>query len=205
MIPPRLVLATSNPGKVAELALLLREWGDVDAVSLATFPGVRCPEERETTYVENARAKAEAVAAATALPALADDSGLEVEALGGAPGIRSARWAPTDAARIAKLLAALAGTPAAGRRARFRCAVALAWPAGPTEIAEGECTGVIAEETAGAAGFGYDPIFVSDDLGRTFAAASAEEKDRVSHRARAVRALGARLGVATLRRAAPAC
>ena len=205
MIPPRVVLATWNPGKVAELARLVRGWGAVETLSLAAFPGVRCPEERETTYAENARAKAETVAAATGLPALADDSGLEVEALGGAPGIRSARWAPTDGERIAKLLAALAGTPAAGRRARFRCAVALAWPAGATEIAEGQCTGVIAEERAGAAGFGYDPIFVSDDLGRTFATASAEEKDRVSHRARAVRALGAHLGGATLRRAVPAC
>jgi XTP/dITP diphosphohydrolase len=205
MIPPRVVLATSNPGKVAELALLLREWGPIDAVSLAAFPGVRCPEERETTYLDNARAKAEAVAAATGLPALGDDSGLEVDALGGAPGIRSARWAATDAERIAKLLGALAEVPAAGRRARFVCALALAWPSGRTEVVEGMCGGTIAVAADGPGGFGYDPVFVSDDLGRTFAAASADEKHRVSHRARAVRALGARLGAPSLRAASAPC
>jgi len=105
--------------------------------------------------------------------------------------VRSARWAPTDAARIAKLLGALEGV--ADRSARFVCAVALAWPDGRVDVAEGRCGGHVATAPSGAGGFGYDPAFVSDELGRTFAQASAAEKDRVSHRARAVRALGARL------------
>ena len=114
-----------------------------------------------------------------------------MDALAGAPGLRSARWAATDAERIAKLLAALAGV--ADRRARFRCAMVLAWPEGHVEIAEGVCEGRIAEAAMGAGGFGYDPIFVSADLGAAFAVVSAEDKARVSHRARAAAALGRRL------------
>ena len=193
MIPSRLVLATGNPGKARELADLVRAWGSIDVVSLAAFPGVACPEEGDSSYAENAAVKARAVATATGLPALADDSGLEVDALAGAPGVRSARWAADDAARVAKLLAALAAVPEAARRARFRCAVALAWPDGHVEIAEGTCEGRIAAMPAGDGGFGYDPIFVADELGRTLAAVPASEKARVSHRARAVRALGTRV------------
>jgi len=193
VIPSRLVLATANAGKTRELRELLAEWGSLDVQSLADFPDVRLPEEDGATYAENALLKARAVAAATRLPALADDSGLEVDALAGAPGVRSARFAPTDAARIDHLLDALRG--AGDRWARFRCVVALAWPDGRTECEGGVCTGRIAERADGAGGFGYDPIFVADELGRTFAAATREEKARVSHRARAVRALGARLGV----------
>ena len=193
MIPPRLVLATANAGKVAELHALAREWEPVEVIPLAAFPGVACPEEGAESYESNAIAKARAVAAATALPALADDSGLEVEALGGAPGVRSARWAATDAERIARLLAALAHLPAAARGARFVCAVALAWPDGRVVTAEGACPGRIAEAPAGRGGFGYDPVFVADELGRTFAEASPGDKARVGHRARAMRALGARL------------
>jgi XTP/dITP diphosphohydrolase len=137
--------------------------------------------------------KAQAVAAATAVPALGDDSGLEVEALGGAPGLCSARYAPTDAERVARLLGALAAVPRAGRRARFRCVVALAWPGGRTVTAEGACDGSIATAPSGTAGFGYDPVFVANELACTFAAASDAAKHQVSHRARAVRALGARL------------
>jgi XTP/dITP diphosphohydrolase len=191
VIPSRLVLATANPGKARELRELVEAWGALDVRSLADFPDVVLPEEDGATYAENAMLKAHAVAEATRLPALADDSGLEVDALSGAPGVRSARFAPSDAARIARLLDALRGV--GDRRARFRCAVALAWPDGRTESAGGACSGWIAERPDGAGGFGYDPIFVSDELGRTFAAATAEEKARVSHRARAVRALGARL------------
>jgi XTP/dITP diphosphohydrolase len=193
MIPARLVLATGNPGKVAELGALVGEWGTVDVVSLAAFPGVASPAEGATSYVENAALKARAVAAATGLPALADDSGLEVDALGGAPGVRSARWAPDDAARVAKLLVALRDVAPAARGARFRCVVALAWPDGRVETAEGTCEGRIADAPAGAGGFGYDPVFVAAELGRTLASVSAADKARVSHRARAVRALGARL------------
>jgi XTP/dITP diphosphohydrolase len=191
VIPSRLVLATANPGKIRELHALVGAWGAIDVRSLAEFPDVRLPEESGLTYADNALLKARAAAAATKLPALADDSGLEVDALAGAPGVRSARYAPSDAERIARLLAALERIE--DRRARFRCVVVLAWPDGRTESAEGVCAGRIAERPDGAAGFGFDPIFVSDELGRTFAAATAGEKGRVSHRARAVRALGASL------------
>lgn len=201
MIPSQLVLATANPGKTRELRALVGEWGPIDVRSLADFPDVRLPEEDGATYADNAVLKARAVATATGLPALADDSGLEVEALSGAPGVRSARFAPSDAERIARLLEVL--RDAEDRRARFRCVVALAWPDGRFEQAEGACTGRIAERTIGAGGFGYDPLFVADELGRTFAAATAEEKARVSHRARAVRALGERLGAGSGRPSGP--
>lgn len=196
MIPPRLVLATANPGKVREFDALIREWGAVEVLSLAAFPSIRLPEENGTLYGENARAKAEAVAVRAKLPALGDDSGLEVDALGGEPGIRSARYAgpqASDADRIAKLLAALAGVSGGARGARFCCAVALAWPDGRVEAAEGECRGRIATAPVGSGGFGYDPIFVADELGQTFGAALRHDKQRASHRARAVRALGDRL------------
>ncbi len=190
MIPPRLVLASANPGKIAELGALVREWGEIETRDLSAG-GVALPPEGETSYVENAVAKSRAVALATGLPALGDDSGLEVDALRGAPGVLSARLAGSDSQRIAALLTRLAGTT--DRRARFRCVVALAWPDGRVVTAEGTCDGTIAERPAGGGGFGYDPIFVADELGCTFAAASAEEKARISHRARAVRALGEHL------------
>jgi XTP/dITP diphosphohydrolase len=193
MIPSRVVLATANPGKIAELGPLVAGWGVVDVISLDAFPGVELPEEGDESYAANAVAKARAVAAATALPALGDDSGLEVDALGGAPGVRSARWAPTDGERVAKLLDALGDAAGAGRRARFRCAAALVWPDGRTITAEGECVGRIAGAPSGTGGFGYDPVFVPDGLATTFAAASPEVKQRLSHRARAIVALGASL------------
>ncbi len=193
MIPPRLVLATANRGKLEELRALVAEWGAAEVLSLADFPGVSGAEETGRSYLENALAKARAVASATGLPALADDSGLEVEALGGEPGVRSARYAPTDAARVARLLAELASVPRVARRACFRCVVALAWPGGDAVTAEGTCHGWIATAPSGSGGFGYDPVFVADELGCSFAAAPPAEKQRVSHRARAARALGARL------------
>jgi XTP/dITP diphosphohydrolase len=194
MIPPRLVLATGNAGKVRELTALVRAWGaDVEVRALSAFPDVTLPDETGATYVENARLKAAAAAAATAWPALADDSGLEVDALGGAPGLHSARYGPDDAGRIARLLAALQDRPAAARTARFRCVMVLAWPDGRHVAAEGVSEGRIDAAPAGAGGFGYDPVFRSDDLGRTFAEASPDEKARVSHRARAMTALGQRL------------
>lgn len=191
MIPDRLVLATANPGKIAELRALVEEWGSVETQGLDRLGGVELPPEGEASYAENAVAKARAVALASGLPALGDDSGLEVDALGGAPGVLSARLAATDAERIATLLARLAN--ASDRRARFRCVVALAWPDGGVETAEGICAGLIVETPVGRGGFGYDPIFLADELGHTFAEATAAEKARVSHRARAVRALGRRL------------
>ncbi len=187
-----ILLATANPGKVRELRQLIAEWGPVEVRSLAEVGGCALPSEDAATYRENAIRKAEAVASATGCPALADDSGLEVVALGGAPGVRSARWAPTDAERVQKLLARLENVR--DRRASFVCAVALAWPDGRVETAEGRCEGSIARAPSGQGGFGYDPVFVSADLGMTFGEAPPEAKLRTSHRARALRALGRRLG-----------
>jgi XTP/dITP diphosphohydrolase len=196
MIPARLVLATGNPGKVDELRTLVGEWGAVETLDLRAFPGVTLPEETEFSYAGNAVLKARAVAVAVDLPALADDSGLEVDALGGEPGVRSARWAgprATDAERIAKLLGALAGIPGPARGARFVCVVALAWPDGRVETAEGMCGGRIASLPEGRGGFGFDPVFVADDLGCSLGRATPAEKHGISHRARAMRLLGARL------------
>lgn len=192
MIPSRVVLATANRGKVGELRAMLAAWPVREVVALDAFPAFTLPPEDGATYEENAIIKARAVADATGWPALADDSGLEVDALGGAPGVWSARWAADDAARIARVLTGLAGR--ADRRARFVCAVALAWPDGGVVTATGICPGAIAVAPAGQGGFGYDPIFVADALGRTFAEAGAAEKDAISHRAVAIRALAARLG-----------
>lgn len=196
MMPDRVVLATANAGKVRELGAMVRAWGVARLESLAEHPAVAMPEETGETYAENAALKARAVAAATGVAALADDSGLEVDALGGAPGVRSARYAPTDAERIARLLTELERVPSSQRTARFRCAVVLATPSGAATIAEGTCEGRILEAPTGDRGFGYDPIFWSDDLGRPFGVATAEEKAAVSHRARAMQALGTRLGAA---------
>jgi XTP/dITP diphosphohydrolase len=190
-LPAHIVLATGNLGKVVELRALLESWGPLTVTSLAEHPGLKLPEETGATYAENAAIKACAVAVAVGMPALADDSGIEVDALGGAPGIRSARWAPTDEERIATMLRALASV--SDRTARFHCAMALAWPDGRVEAAEGTCRGRIAVAPTGGGGFGYDPIFVSDELETTFAIASADDKARVGHRGRAVRALEARL------------
>jgi XTP/dITP diphosphohydrolase len=195
MIPSRLVLATANIGKVHELGALVTAWGGgpVLVQSLADHPGVALPEETGETYEANAALKAGVVAAATGLPALADDSGLEVDALGGAPGVRSARWGRDDADRITRLLEALSSRDAADRTARFRCVVVLAWPDGAMEAGEGVVEGRITAAARGAGGFGYDPVFLATELGTTFAEAPAGEKARVSHRARAMAALGARL------------
>jgi XTP/dITP diphosphohydrolase len=206
MIPDRLVLATANPGKIAELRALVGEWGSVETQGIDTLGGMVLPPEGEASYAENAIAKARAVALASGLPALGDDSGLEVDALGGAPGVLSARLAATDPERIATLLARLAN--ASDRRAHFRCVVAIAWPDGRVETAEGTCAGLIVEAPVGRGGFGYDPIFLADELGHTFAEATASEKARVSHRARAVRALGRHLasgGPAALRHPRGTC
>lgn len=208
MIPPRLVLATTNTGKLAELAALVGEWGTVECIPLTVVAGASPADEPAATYAENAIAKARAVAVASGLPALADDSGLEVDALGGAPGVRSARWAgdaATDAGRNARLLDALRGVAPGARTARFRCVVALAWPDGRVESAEGACEGRVATVPRGTRGFGYDPIFVADDLGCTFGEASAEEKRRIDFRARAMRALGAKLGRLALRAPGSPC
>lgn len=183
-----LVIATRNAGKYAEIASLL---GDLGATllpldALARFPPL--PEDGETIE-ENAAGKARAVAGWVQQVALADDSGLEVDALGGQPGARAARFAgagATDADRVAWLLARLEGVGAEGRRARFRCAIAVATPAGDLYLAEGSCEGVIAAAPRGDQGFGYDPIFVIPEYGKTLAELGPEVKNRISHRARAM-------------------
>ena len=191
----RLVLATANPDKAAEIKDILGEHG---IVLLPRPSGVPDVEETGDTLVENARLKARALCQATGQVAVSDDTGLEVDALDGAPGVHSARYAGENATyvdNVAKLLEQLAGTPKARRRARF-VAVALVWFPDSTEIwAEGVVGGRIAEEPRGTRGFGYDPVFVPDDGdGRTFAEMSPAEKHAFSHRGRAFGALATKLG-----------
>jgi XTP/dITP diphosphohydrolase len=191
--PAHWVLATANRGKVEELSALLAEAGVDLRVTAASELGVTAPPETGATFVENALIKARHAARITGLPAIADDSGLVVAALGGAPGVRSARFAgerADDAANIAKLLEALAA-PTLDRAAAFHCAlVALRNPeeAAPL-IATGSWPGQIALEPRGGHGFGYDPVFFDPKLGRTAAELEAAEKNRVSHRGAALRRL----------------
>ncbi|HEX9505330.1 MAG TPA: RdgB/HAM1 family non-canonical purine NTP pyrophosphatase [Acidimicrobiia bacterium] len=188
----RLVLATANPDKAAEIVAVLRDSGL--AVELAARP-VDVPVVAETgeTLEDNARLKAVALCEATGVAAVADDTGLEVDALGGAPGVYSARYAgdgATYADNVAKLLGALHGVPAAARTARFTTVALAHWPDGREVAAIGEVEGSIATEARGAHGFGYDPVFVPiDGDGRSFAEMSPSEKHEVSHRGRAFRTL----------------
>jgi XTP/dITP diphosphohydrolase len=190
--PPLLALATGNAAKLAELRALLADL-PLRAKGLAELPPVAFPEEGHD-YEANAVAKARAAVGALGCAALAEDSGLEVAGLGGAPGPRSARYGGAglgDAARVARLLAELAARPGADRRARFVCVAVLALPDGTLRTARGVCTGRIAPAPRGAGGFGYDPIFVPDDgpPGATLAELPPEAKHRLSHRGRALRAL----------------
>jgi len=197
-----LVFATRNRGKLVELRQLLP---GVDVLAIdeaAARLGRDIPEvvEDGDTFEANAIKKAREVSAATGLPALADDSGLEVDALGGAPGVYSARYAGEgagDAANNTKLLAALAGVPAERRTARFRASLALADVRGPLGAdvltADGVCEGVILDAPRGTGGFGYDPLFYAPELGQTFAEAGVGPKGDLSHRARAMRAIAPRL------------
>jgi XTP/dITP diphosphohydrolase len=188
------VVATSSPAKLREIRALLAPL-PVPLVGLDAFPRLRLPPEGDD-YAANAIAKARAAAAHAGRPALADDSGLEVEGLGGAPGPRSARYGGPgldDAGRVARLLAELAGREGAARRARFVCVAALALPDGEVATARGECRGRIVAAPRGRRGFGYDPVFEPEGRGRTMAELPAEEKNRISHRARAFRALRAAL------------
>lgn len=191
-----LVLATANPDKAAEIrAILASAMGD--RLRLLERPGeVPDVEETGSTLEENARLKALALCAATGLPAVADDSGLEVQALGGAPGVYSARFSgpgATYASNVAKVLdeLRLRGAEAAGqRRARFRTVALVRWPDGSERLAEGAIDGTIAEEPRGENGFGYDPIFIPDGAGgRTFSELSAADKHLLSHRGTAFRSL----------------
>lgn len=186
----KLVLATANPDKAREIQAVLA------GVELVPRPD-EVPEvdETEDSLEGNARLKAQALCRATGLPALADDTGLEVEALDGAPGIYSSRWAGEGARyedNVAKMMEEMRDR--SDRRASFRTVVVIAFPDGSELGAEGRVDGAISVEPRGAGGFGYDPVFVPDEGGgRTFAEMSPEEKNRISHRARALRALAARL------------
>jgi len=204
----KILAATRNRGKQEEIRrvlgpaglqvvfpedIWLRESTEDDALEAAE------------TFEANARRKAEYFVRLSSLPTLADDSGLEVMALGGAPGVRSKRWAgasgttaEVDAANNAELLRRLAGLPEARRAARYRCVLVFLRSAGAVPIvAYGDCVGRILESPRGTGGFGYDPLFYSDELGKTFGEASAQEKDGVSHRGRALRAFAQALKAST--------
>jgi XTP/dITP diphosphohydrolase len=178
----QLVIATGNMGKLREYRELLAGTG----FELVAFDSE--VDEVGETYAENARLKAETACSRSGLPSLGDDSGVEVEALGGFPGLRSARLGPTQEDRTAELLRRLEDKPRPWH-ARFVCVIALAAPSHPTRFFEGECRGEIVPEWRGEAGFGYDPVFLVPGTGKTFGEMTPEEKRLYSHRARAVRAL----------------
>lgn len=187
-----LLLATHNQGKVEEVRALLAPHGI--ALSSNADHGLPEPEETEDTFLGNARIKARAAAQATGLPALADDSGLEVEALGGLPGVRTADWAETPAGRDFGLAMARAhdallasGAPEPWR-ARFVSVLVLAWPDGREESFEGRAEGRVVWPPCGPLGHGYDPVFVPEGFERTFAEMTAEEKNALSHRGKSIRA-----------------
>ena len=195
-IPERLVLATGNAGKLREMREILAPW-HVDVRALSEFTR-EAADETGLTFVENALLKARFAARVSGLPAIADDSGLEVDALRGAPGIYSARYAgpaADDAANNARLLQELAATDDAARSARYRCAmVYLRWPEDPSPvIAQAAWEGRIGRKYRGSGGFGYDPLFLIDDGARTAAELGSDEKNRRSHRGQALRALVAAL------------
>ncbi|RME23159.1 MAG: XTP/dITP diphosphatase [Candidatus Zixiibacteriota bacterium] len=184
----KLVLATNNRDKIAEIKRLLADL-PVTILTREDFADFPDPEEDGQTLEANAIIKAKAIYAFTGLPALADDSGLEVDALNGAPGIRSSRYAgpnATYADNCAKLLDALADVPSDKRTARFRCVVALCWAEDDIETVAGIVEGVITTDRAGDKGFGYDPVFYYPPLKKRFAELSPDEKNRVSHRGRAL-------------------
>jgi len=196
----KIVMATTNRGKVKELEAILTQdpaFADVEILTLteAGLPNFEY-EETADTFEGNAIGKAIAAAQAANLLAIADDSGLCVDALGGQPGIYSARWAgesATEADRNRLLLERLAGVPEAERTARFVCVMALATPSGKIVAAEGTCHGIITSESKGNTGFGYDPVFYVPNLGRTFAELAPVEKNMVSHRRAAINNLAPRL------------
>ena len=190
---PRLVVASLNRAKAAEIARILSDEGvDFEVLSLADFPQVELPLETGETFAENALAKARHAADVLGMAAVADDSGIEVEELDGAPGVLSARYAGEaagDEDRYRKLLAELRNVPRDRRAARFYCAAAYGTPDGQVLLAEGACEGTIAREPAGSGGFGYDPIFIPEGEERTMAQLTPAEKHAISHRGRAFRRL----------------
>lgn len=186
-----ILLATRNPDKVRELAVLLGDLG-IRIRTLADFPTAPEVDEDGTTCEANALKKAREMASATGIPSVADDTGLEVDALSGRPGVFAARYAGETATyedNCKKLLKELDGVPPARRTARFVTVAALAMPGGHSRIATGTLVGRIAEGFVGTQGFGYDPVFFVPELGRTLAELTAEEKNRISHRAKAFRSM----------------
>ena len=191
MTRARLLIATTNRGKLREVRAMLKAL-PVEVVTLEEYPNLPAPLEDQDTFAANARLKALHYARLSDCLSLADDSGLEVDALGGAPGIHSARYAgtPSDsAANNQKLVAALSGVEPARRTARFRCAMALARGDEILAVAEGRMEGIIVDEPKGVHGFGYDPHFFVPDLGLTAAEMRPEEKNQISHRACALKAI----------------
>jgi XTP/dITP diphosphohydrolase len=184
---PKLLLATSNPGKIREYRFLLDGLGY--QITTLTEKGIsKAVVESGSNYEQNARLKALTYAKLSQLTALADDSGLEVDALNGEPGIKSARFAGESASDLDKvnlLLARLKDTPWEKRTARFKCVIAIASPVGNVEFCHGECQGMIASEAKGENGFGYDPVFYFPEIGKTMAELPFEIKNQVSHRAQA--------------------
>lgn len=191
---PRVALATKNPGKVREIASILAD-ADAGAVIelIAPDPDWLAPDEPFDTYRENAILKARSLVAHMGIPCIADDSGIEVDALDGAPGPRSARFAgddATDEQNLTALVAIVARTPLAARTARYRCVAVLIAPGGDPVVTEGVVEGTLLTERRGRGGFGYDPIFVPvEDPAHTMAELTPREKDAISHRGKAFRAL----------------
>ena len=189
----RFVLATHNPGKLREMGEILKDFG-IEVVSPRDLGITVDVEETGSTFAENAMLKAKAICKAADLPAIADDSGLCVDALNGAPGVYSARYGGEgldDKGRYMLLLSSLRGAPT--RAAHFACAVACAFPNGDTLTAEGRCDGSIAYAPLGEGGFGYDPVFLLPGTGKTFGQLTQEEKSAVSHRGRALREFSEKL------------
>lgn len=190
-MPDRMVIATANRGKLAEVVRILGE--GYELLTISDFDGIIMPEEDGKTFSENAAIKAIAVSRQTGLPALADDSGLAVDALDGRPGVYSARFgspeAKDDIDRYTLLLGMMEDVPDQKRSARFVSAVALAVPTGLVGAAEGTCEGSVIRRPRGDEGFGYDPIFVPEGMDKTYAELTASQKDAISHRRRALEAL----------------
>jgi XTP/dITP diphosphohydrolase len=191
--PPRLVLATANQHKLVELTRILADGRvDVALTSLAEFPGAPDVAETGATFAANALLKAHAIAQFTGLPAVADDSGLCADALNGMPGVLSARWSGrhgADEANLRLVLAQLSDVPDERRGAQFVCAAALVLPGGREHVSEGVMRGRLIREPRGQNGFGYDPIFVPESADITTAEMAAADKDRISHRGKALRGL----------------
>ena len=185
----KVILASQNQHKLVELSAILSQLGF--EIALESEYGLKVEvEETGTTFEENSLLKAEAVMRASGLPVLADDSGLMVDALDGAPGVYSASYGhkSSDAERIDYLLENLQGVPAERRTAKFVCVITCLWPDGRKIVARGECPGVILDAPRGQGGFGYDPVFYLPEFGKTYAELQPEQKNAVSHRARALQA-----------------